>query len=119
MIKTENFYNCKKDEMGTTHAIEVPIYIADASAENGYRREITKVEATIISYRTSKVPADAGVEAVFLPVFAYLSPESGTIHVIEPYDNAIGMVRVNRVTLSNNAIKRLAKVAGFAVTPLA
>jgi hypothetical protein len=111
MDERNGYYVCAATEVGTKATIEAQLAIPDSTVEGGYRRERTKVEAMIISYRTSH--ADP---TVLLPVLAYVSPASGTMHVLEPYEGKSAMgpaIHVNRVTLSINALKKLAKFAGI------
>lgn len=108
-----NFFMISKEDVGTEVVYKALLFVEDASQASGYRQEEQDVQATIISYRTSK--ADP---TVVMPVLAYVSPVTGTIHVIEPFAFASpmgAMIRLNRVTLSNNAVKKICKVAGLTV----
>ncbi len=108
MIPRNNFYSIDKNEVGSEHAIEVMLAIPDATAQGGYRQEASKIQAKVISFRTSHDDP-----AIFLPELAYVLPTSGTMHVLEPFE-AHGRIKINRVTLSINAIRKLAKFAGVA-----
>ncbi len=107
------FFKIAKSEVGSEVAYDATVFVEDSNSESGYRAEVHQVQAKIISWRTSKAN-----EAVFMPVLAYVSPTSGTVHVIEPYEGNSPMgsfMRLNRVTLSANAIKKLCSVAGLSV----
>lgn len=109
-----NFFMIAKEDVGTEVVYKALLFVEDASQPSGYRQEEQDVQATIISYRTSKPEP-----TVVMPVLAYVSPITGTIHVIEPYAFGTPMgvaIRLNRVTLSNNAIKKVCKVAGLTVS---
>ncbi len=107
------FFKIEKSEVGSEVAYDATLFVPDSNEESGYRREQHQVQAKIISYRTSQAN-----EAIVMPVLAYVSPTSGTVHVIEPYEANGPMgpwMRLNRVTLSANAIKKLCSVAGLTV----